>query len=134
MRVMVIVKADTDSEAGVPPSEGLLREMARFNEELATAGVLLGGEGLHPSSKGKRVRLSARGTSVTDGPFAATRELVAGFWILQVESMEEALAWVRRIPDPAGETGQETEIEIRPIYEPSDFAEVMGSAPGGARA
>ena len=119
MRVMVMIKATRNSEAGVMPSEKLLAEMGKFNEELVKAGVLLAGEGLHPSSRGKRVRFSGGKKSVTDGPFAGTTELVAGFWIWQVKSMEGAVEWVRRCPDPM--PGEEAEIEIRPIFEAEDF-------------
>jgi hypothetical protein len=119
MRVVVMIKATKNSEAGVMPSEKLLREMGRFNEELVKAGVMLAGEGLHPSRKGKRVRLSGGTKTVTNGPFAETKELVAGFWIWQVKSMEEALEWVKRCPDPM--PGEEAEIEIRPIFEAEDF-------------
>lgn len=120
MRVMVIVKASADSEAGVMPSEALLTEMGRFNEELARAGVLLAGEGLHPSSRGVRVRMSGRDRTVIPGPFPATGELIAGFWLLQLKSMEEAIEWVKRTPNPMGE---ESEIEIRPVFEAEDFGE-----------
>jgi hypothetical protein len=119
MRVMVIVKATKNSEAGVMPSEKLLADMGRFNEELVKAGVMLAGEGLHPSRKGKRVRFSGGTRTVIDGPFAETKELVAGYWIWQVKSMEEALEWVRRCPDPM--PGEEAEIEIRPVFEAEDF-------------
>jgi hypothetical protein len=119
MRVMVIVKATKSSEAGVLPSEKLLAEMGRFNEELVKAGVMLAGDGLHPSSKGKRVRFAGGKKMVIDGPFAETKELVAGFWIWQVKSMEEALDWVRRCPDPM--PGEESELEIRPLFEADDF-------------
>jgi hypothetical protein len=119
MRVMVMIKATKNSEAGVMPSEKLLGEMGRFNEELVKAGVLLAGEGLHPSRRGKRVRLSGGTKTVMNGPFAETKELVAGFWIWQVTSMEEALEWVKRCPDPMPE--EEAEIEIRPIFETEDF-------------
>jgi hypothetical protein len=119
MRVMVMIKATRNSEAGVMPSEELLAEMGKFNEELVKAGVMLAGEGLHPSSKGKRVRFSGGKRSVIDGPFAETKELVAGFWIWKVKSMEEAVEWVRRCPDPM--PGEEAEIEIRPIFEAEDF-------------
>lgn len=119
MRVMVMVKATKNSEAGVMPSEKLLADMGRFNEELVKAGVMQAGEGLHPSSKGKRVRFSGGAKSVVDGPFAETRELVAGFWIWQVKSMEEAVEWARRCPDPM--PGEESELELRPIFEPDDF-------------
>jgi hypothetical protein len=114
MKVMVIVKANKDSEAGVMPSEKLLTEMGRFNEELANAGILLGAEGLQASSKGARVRFSGGKTSVIDGPFAETKELIAGYWLWQVKSMEEAIKWVRRCPNPHGE---ESEIEIRQVFE-----------------
>jgi hypothetical protein len=121
MRVMVIVKATTNSEAGVMPSEKLLADMGKFNEELVKAGIMLSGDGLHPSSKGKRVRFSSGKKSVIDGPFAETKELVAGFWIWQVKSIEEAVEWVRRCPDPM--PGEESEIEIRPLFEAADFGE-----------
>ena len=119
MRVMVIVKATKNSEAGVMPSEKLLTDMGKFNEELVKAGIMLAGDGLHPSSKGKRVRFSGGKKTVIDGPFSETKELVAGFWIWQVKSMEEAVEWVRRCPDPM--PGEESEIEIRPFYEAEDF-------------
>jgi hypothetical protein len=119
MRVMVMVKATKNSEAGVMPSEKLLSDMGKFNEELVKAGVMLAGEGLHPSSKGKRVRFSGGKKTTIDGPFAETKELVAGFWIWQVQSMEEALEWVRRCPDPM--PGEESELEIRPVFEAEDF-------------
>lgn len=120
MRVIVMVKATRKSEAGAMPSETLLAEMSRFNEELVKAGVLLAAEGLHPSVKGKRVRFSSGKKTVIDGPFAETKELVAGYWIWQVRSIDEALEWVRRCPDPM--PGEDSEIEIRPIFEPEDFA------------
>jgi len=119
MRVMVMVKATKNSEAGMMPGEKLLADMGKFNEELVKAGVMLAGEGLHPSSKGKRVRFSGGKKSAIDGPFAETKELVAGFWIWQVKSMEEAVEWVRRCPDPM--PGEESEIEIRPVFEAEDF-------------
>ena len=119
MRVMVIVKANQDSEAGVMPSERMLTEMGKFNEELVKAGVMLAGEGLHPSTKGKRVRFSGNKISVIDGPFAETKELIAGFWLWQVRSIDEAVEWVRRMPNPAD--AQEGEIEIRPVFEAEDF-------------
>jgi hypothetical protein len=119
MRVMVIVKANKDSEAGVLPDEKLLTEMGQFNEELVKAGVMLAGEGLHPSSKGKRVRFSGAKRSVIDGPFAETKELIAGFWLWQVKSMEEAIEWVKRSPNPFPDT--ESELEIRQIFEAQDF-------------
>jgi hypothetical protein len=118
---MVMVKATKASEAGVMPSEKLLAEMGKFNEELVKAGVMLGGEGLQPSARGKRVRLGGGPRTVIDGPFAETKELVAGYWIWQVASMDEALEWVARCPDPM--PGEESEIEIRPIFEAQDFGE-----------
>jgi hypothetical protein len=124
MRVMVIIKANEKSEAGVLPGEKMLAEMGRFNEELVKAGVMLAGEGLHPSSKGKRVRFSGSQKTVIDGPFAETKELIAGFWLWQVRSMEEAVEWVKRIPAPhEGDPGfdEVSEIEIRPVFEASDF-------------
>ena len=119
MRVMVIIKATKNSEAGVMPSEDLLAEMGKFNEELMKAGVMLAGDGLHPSSKGKRVRFAGGKKTVIDGPFAETQELIAGFWIWQVKSMDEALEWIRRCPDPM--PGEESEIELRPVFEMADF-------------
>ena len=121
MKVMVIVKATVNSEAGQMPSEKLLADMGKYNEELVKAGVMLAGEGLHPSSKGKRVRFSGSKRTVVDGPFAETKELIAGFWIWQVRSMQEALEWVRRCPDPM--PGEESELELRPIFEAEDFGE-----------
>ena len=118
MRVMVLIKANKDSEAGVLPDEKLLTEMGEFNEELVKAGVMLAGEGLHPSSKGARVRFSGRKTTVIDGPFTETKELIAGFWLWQVKSLEEAIEWVKRCPNPHGEEG---EIEIRPVFEAEEF-------------
>jgi hypothetical protein len=118
MRVMVIIKADKDSEAGVLPSEQLLTEMGAYNEELVKAGVMLAGEGLHPSSKGVRVKFSGGKRTVTDGPFAETKELIAGFWLWQVKSMEEAVEWVKRMPNPLN---SEAEVEIRPVFEAEDF-------------
>ena len=119
MKVMVLVKASKDSEAGVMPSPQQLADMGKFNEELVKAGVMLAGEGLHPSSRGKRVRFSGSQRLVIDGPFAETKELIAGFWLWQVKSMEEAIAWVKRCPKPAD--AQEGEIEIRPVFEAPDF-------------
>ena len=119
MRVMVIVKATKNSEAGVMPSEKLFADMGKFNEELVKAGIMLAGDGLKPSSKGKRVRFSAGKKTVIDGPFSETKELVAGYWIWQVKSIEEAVEWVRRCPDPM--PGEELEIEIRPFFEAEDF-------------
>jgi hypothetical protein len=121
MRVMVIVKANNESEAGIMPSERLLTEMGKFNEELVKAGVMLAGEGLHPSSRGKRVRFSGRKATVIDGPFTEVKELIAGFWLWQVKSIEEAVEWVKRMPNPDG--AQEGEIEIRPVFENEDFGE-----------
>jgi hypothetical protein len=118
MRVMVIIKADKDSEAGVMPSEQLLTDMGNFNEELVKAGIMLAGEGLHPSSKGKRVRFSGDKRTVIDGPFAETKELIAGFWLWQVKDMNEAIEWVKRCPNPMG---QESEVEIRQVFEAEDF-------------
>jgi len=116
---MVIVKATKNSEAGIMPSEKLFAEMGKFNESLVKAGIMLAADGLHPSSKGKRVRFSGGKKTVIDGPFAETKELIAGYWIWQVKSMEEALEWVRRCPDPM--PGEESEIEIRPVFETEDF-------------
>ncbi|HEX9142648.1 MAG TPA: YciI family protein [Candidatus Binatia bacterium] len=118
MRFMILVKASKDSEAGVMPSEQLLTEMGKYNEELAKAGVLLAAEGLHPSSKGARVRFSGAKRTVIDGPFAETKELIAGFWLWHVKSKEEAIEWVKRCPNPHN---QETEVEIRQVFEPEDF-------------
>ena len=118
MRVMVIIKANEDTEAGVMPSEQLLTEMGNFNEELVKAGIMLAGEGLHPSSKGARVRFSGSQRSVIDGPFAETKELIAGFWVWRVTSMDEAIEWVKRCPNP---TGAESVIEIRQVFEADDF-------------
>ena len=120
MRFMIIVKATKDSEAGVMPSERLLTEMGKFNEELMKAGIMLAGDGLHPSSKGARVRFSGKQRTVVDGPFAETKELIAGFWLWKVNSKEEAIEWVKRCPNPAGD-GKEGEIEIRQIFEAEDF-------------
>jgi hypothetical protein len=118
MKVMVLVKASKDSEAGVPPDTKLLTDMGNFNEELVKAGILLAAEGLHPSSKGARVKFSGPKRTVVDGPFTEAKELIAGFWLWKVNSMEEALEWVKRCPNP---TGEEAEIEIRPLFEASDF-------------
>jgi hypothetical protein len=119
MRFMILVKADKNSEAGVLPDERMLTEMGKFNEELVKAGVMLAGEGLHPSSKGSRVRFSGSKRTVIDGPFAETKELVAGFWLWQVKSKEEAVEWVKRMPNPM--PGSETEVEIRQVFEVEDF-------------
>jgi len=121
MRVMVIIKASEDSEAGIMPSEKLLTDMGKFNEELVNAGVMLEGEGLHPTSKAKRVKFSEGHRIVTDGPFAETRELIAGFWIWKVNSMEEAVEWVKRIPFDTETEKSDTEVEIRRIFEAADF-------------
>lgn len=126
MRVMVMVKATKQSEAGLPPAEEFretLAAMGKFNEELVKAGVMLAGEGLQPSSKGKRVRFSGTKRAVIDGPFSETKELVAGFWIWQVKSMEEAMEWARRCPEPFPDI--ESEIEIRPVYETEDFGDAL---------
>lgn len=121
MRVMVIIKANEDSEAGVMPSETMLTEMGKFNEELVKAGVMLDGDGLHPTSKAKRVKFSGGKRIVTDGPFAETRELIAGYWIWKVKSIDEAVEWVKRIPFDNEEAQSDTEVEIRPIFEATDF-------------
>lgn len=118
MRCMVLIKANQDSEAGVLPSEKLLTEMGKYNEELVKAGVMLAGEGLQPSSKGARVKFSGAKRTVIDGPFTETKELLAGFWLWQVKSMAEAIEWVKRCPNP---TGEAAEIEIRPLFEAADF-------------
>jgi hypothetical protein len=120
MRVMVMVKATKDSEAGVLPSQELIKAMGNYNEELVKAGIMLLGEGLKPSSQGKRVRFSANKRTVIDGPFAETKELIAGCWIWQVRSMEEAVEWLKRCPNPHCE---DSEVEIRPLYEAADFGE-----------
>jgi hypothetical protein len=119
MRVMVMVKATKNSEAGVMPNEKLLADMGKYNEELVKAGIMLAGEGLTPSSKGKRIVFGGGKKRVLDGPFAEAKELVAGFWLWQVKSIEEAVEWVRRCPDPM--PGEESEIEIRPVFEADDF-------------
>jgi hypothetical protein len=123
MRFMVIVKADKDSEGGVLPDEKMLSEMGKYNEELAKAGVMLAGEGLHPSSAGARVRFSGDKRTVIDGPFSETKELVAGFWLIQVKSKEEAIEWVKRAPNPF--PGTESEIEIRQVFETPEFGEAL---------
>lgn len=119
MRFMVLVKADKNSEAGVLPDQKLLADMGKFNEELVKAGVMLAGEGLHPSSKGARVRFSGSKRTVIDGPFSETKELIAGYWLFQVKSKEEAIEWVKRSPNPF--PGTESEIEIRQVFEADDF-------------
>jgi hypothetical protein len=118
MRFMVMVKATKDSEAGIMPSEQLLAEMGKYNEELVKAGIMLAGEGLHPSSKGARVRFSGKQRTVIDGPFAETKELVAGYWLWQVKSLAEAIEWVKRCPNPMP---GDSEIEIRQVFEAEDF-------------
>ena len=125
MRVMVMIKANADTEAATMPTEQELTEMGNYNEELVKAGVMLGGEGLHPSSKGARVMFSGDRRTVVDGPFTEAKELVAGFWLWQVRSMEEAVEWVKRCPNP---TGAESEIEIRQVFEAEDFGDVMTPA------
>lgn len=122
MRCMVIVKANRDTEAGVLPTRELLEAMMRYNEELVKAGVMLAGEGLKPSSSGARVRFTGDRRSVIDGPFTESKELVAGYWLWQVRSLEEAIEWARRCPNPTGEDG---ELEIRPVYEPDDFGDAL---------
>ena len=122
MRVMVIVKASQESEAGQLPDEKMLTEMMKYNEELAKAGVMLAGEGLQASSKGKRVRFSGSKRTVIDGPFTETKELIAGFWLWQVKSMEEAVEWLKRCPNPHP---GETDVEIRPVFETEDFGEAV---------
>jgi hypothetical protein len=121
---MVLVKATEESEAGVMPSQELLTEMGNFNEELVKAGVMLAGEGLHPSSKGVRVAFSGGERKVIDGPFAETKELLAGYWVWQVKSLDEAIEWVKRMPNP-GEEGTESVVEIRPVFEAGDFGDSL---------
>src|ERR671913_755189 len=123
MKVVVFVKANKDSEAGAMPDEKMLTEMGAFNEELVKAGIMLDGEGLKPSSEGARVRFSGRDRTVVDGPFAETKELVAGFWLWQVKSMEEAVEWAKRCPNPM--PGEDSDIEIRQVYEAEDFGEAF---------
>jgi hypothetical protein len=120
MRVMVIVKANKDTEAGVMPSEELLKEMGNYNEQLVKAGIMLAGEGLHPTSKGVRIEFSGSKRTVIDGPFAETKELIAGYWLWQVKSMQEAIEWAKRCPNP---TGDDSVLEIRPLFEAEDFGE-----------
>ncbi len=122
MRVMILIKANADSENGVMPTEQLLTEMGAYNDELVKAGIMLAGEGLHPSSKAARVRFSGDRRTVVDGPFAETKELIAGFWLWQVKSLDEAIEWVKRCPNPMG---SESEIEIRPVFEMDDFGDAM---------
>jgi hypothetical protein len=123
MKVMVIVKATKSSEAGQMPSEQLLTEMGKYNEELVKAGIMLAGDGLHPSAKGKRITISGSKRTVVDGPFAETKELIAGYWIWQVRSLDEAVEWARRCPAPM--PGEDSELELRPIFEAEDFGEVL---------
>jgi hypothetical protein len=120
MRVMVIVKANEDTEGGAPPDTQMLEEMGRYNEELVKAGIMLDGEGLHPSSRGVRINFSGDSRSVVDGPFAETKELIAGYWIWQVRDMDEAIEWAKRCPNP---TGEESVLEIRPVFELDDFGD-----------
>ena len=122
MRFMLLVKANEDTEAGVLPSEELLTEMGKYNDELVKAGVLLAGEGLHPSSKGARVKFSGSKRTVIDGPFTEAKELVAGFWLIDVKSKEEAIEWVKRVPNP---TGENSEVEIRQVFEAEDFGPAL---------
>ena len=123
MRFMILIKADSNSESGAMPDERLLTEMGKFNEELVQAGVMLAGEGLHPSSKGARVKFSGSTRTVIDGPFTETKELIAGFWLWQVKSRDEAIEWVKRIPNPM--PGTETEIEFRQVFEAEDFGDAL---------
>src|ERR671931_136347 len=122
MRIIVMIKANERSEAGEMPSQGLLEQMTAFNEELVKAGVMLAGDGLHPSSKGVRVQFSGRERKVIDGPFAETKELLAGYWVWQVKSMDEAIEWAKRIPNP---TGEHSVVEIRPVFEAEDFGDML---------
>ena len=126
MRFMVLVKATKDSEAGVMPSAQQLAEMGKFNEDLIEAGMMLAGEGLHPSSKGKRIRFSGSKRTVIDGPFAETKELVAGFWLIQARSMDEAVEWIKRAPNPMNE---DSDIEIRQVFEAEDFGDLQEQVP-----
>ena len=123
MRVMVLIKATEESEAGVMPSQELLTQMGNFNEELVKAGVMLAGDGLHPRSKGGRVAFSGGERTVIDGPFSETKELLAGYWVWQVKSLDEAIEWVKRIPNP--DEGTEAEVEIRPVFEADDFGDSL---------
>jgi hypothetical protein len=124
MKVIVFMKANKDSEAGKMPSEKLISKMMEFNEELVKSGILLAGEGLHPSSRGKRVRFEGTRKTVIDGPFSETKELIAGFWIWQVKSIDEAVEWVKRIPNPDNDPGPQ-DVEIRPIFESEDFGKEL---------
>jgi hypothetical protein len=127
MRFMIIVKASADSEAGVMPTADQLVEMNKFNEELVKSGVMLGGEGLHPSSKGSRIRFQGGKKTLVDGPFTETKELIAGFWLIQVKSREEAMEWFKRVPNP--HFGQDTEIELRQVFAPEDFGALQDEVP-----
>ena len=122
MRVMVLVKANEDTEAGTPPDTEMLTEMGEYNEELVKAGIMLAGEGLHPSSKGARIQFSGADRNVVDGPFAETKELVAGYWMWQVRDMDEAIEWAKRCPNP---TGEESVLELRPVFELDDFGDAV---------
>ena len=122
MRVMVLVKANEDTEAGMPPDTEMLNEMGKYNEELVKAGIMLDGEGLHPSSKGARILFSGDDRRVVDGPFAETKELLAGYWVWQVRDMDEAIEWAKRCPNP---TGEESVLELRPVYELDDFGDAV---------
>jgi hypothetical protein len=122
MKVMVIVKANKDTEAGVMPSEQLLKEMGDYNEQLVKAGIMLAGDGLKPTSQGARIEFSGNQRKVIDGPFAETKELIAGYWIWQVKSLQEAIDWAKRCPNP---TGEQSVLEIRPVFETEDFGEVL---------
>ena len=126
MRFLILMPANKDSEAGVLPDETLLKEMGKFNEELVKAGVMLAGEGLHPTSKGARVKFSGHKRTVIDGPFTESKELIAGFWVWQVRSKEEAIEWVKRIPNP---TNEEFEVEVRQVYETEDFGDLVDKVP-----
>ncbi len=134
MRVMVFIKGNEESEAGVLPDDKFLNEMMKYNEELVKAGVMLEGEGLQPSSKGKRVKFSGGKTTVVDGPFTESKELIAGYWLWQVRTMEEAVEWVKRIPKPAGAEKGEGEIEIRPIFEMEDLIRTQAARGAPTRA
>jgi len=127
MRFMIIVKASADSEAGVMPTADQLVEMNKFNEELVKSGVMLGGEGLHPSSKGSRIRFQGGKKTLVDGPFTETKELIAGFWLIQVKSREEAMEWFKRVPNP--HFGKDTEIELRQVFSPEDFGTLQDEVP-----
>ena len=127
MRFMILVKADKNSEAGVMPDEKMLTEMGKFNEELVKAGILLGGEGLHPSSKGARIRFQGGKKTLVDGPFTETKELIAGFWLIEVKSREEAIEWFKRVPNP--HFGKDTEIELRQVFSPEDFGALQDEVP-----